>query len=206
MVNHSVFNQQEICWNCRRSLTAEAAQCSQCKIFIDPQACSYFELLDVPETFDVDSQVLEKHYLEIQQRVHPDQFANRSASDKERSLDYITHVNDAYFILSSPIKRAIHLLNRFGVWMDNDELAISKNPALLMEVMELREAVAEAKDFAGLNQLIIDLKQKEKKLEQALHDAFSSKNWAEAAKETLTLQYISKIVKDARQQLIKHMS
>ncbi len=200
------MSDKNTCWNCHAIINDKFKQSPDCRIFVDETTCSFFELLGLKEDFNIDRALLEQHYLEIQQHIHPDQFANRANSDKEQSLNYIMHVNDAYHILISPVKRAVYLLNRQGLWMENDELSINKNPALLMEIMELREDVAAAKDFTSLNQLILDLKQREKKLETDLQEAFTASHLAQAATLTITLQYVSKIVQDARQRLINQMS
>jgi molecular chaperone HscB len=67
---------------------------------------NYFELFNLPISFDVDIASLKEKYQDLQKVVHPDRFT--SASDKERllSVQQAASINDAFDTLKKPIARA----------------------------------------------------------------------------------------------------
>lgn len=104
---------------------------------------SHFELFGLPARFDVDLRELERSYREIQSRIHPDRFASAPDSERRASMQWTTHVNEAYQTLKSPLRRARYLLELAGV-----DALIESNTAMpaefLAEQIEWREAVEEA--------------------------------------------------------------
>ena len=88
---------------------------------------------------------LDELYRDIQARVHPDKHAHLSDAEKRLAMQWATHVNEAYQTLKDPLKRARYLLHLAG-----HDVGLESNTAMpaefLMAQMELREAVAEARD------------------------------------------------------------
>ena len=117
---------------------------------------SHFELFGLPAAFSIDELMLEKAYRDIQSQVHPDRFAHAGDAERRASLQWTTRVNEAYRILKSPVQRAKHLLELQGV-----DVAFETNTAMpagfLMQQMELREKLEEAKDARALDGLRKDL-------------------------------------------------
>src|SRR2546423_6385199 len=111
---------------------------------------SHFELFGLAPAFSLDQEVLEKAYREIQSRVHPDRFARAGDAERRASLQWTTRVNEAYRTLKDPVQRAKHILELHGV-----DVAFETNTAMpkdfLMQQMELRERLEEAKDAPALD-------------------------------------------------------
>jgi len=104
----------------------------------------YFELLGLPRRFAVDLGELERNYLGRSRAVHPDRLAGaeRSAEERSDAAGQAMEVNQAYRALRRELPRAEHLLSLEGVRIgDNQPVA----PALLAEMLELREALEEAR-------------------------------------------------------------
>ncbi len=102
-----------------------------------------FDTLGVEPRFDLDQQALEERHRALSKALHPDRFAGRPATERRMSLDKAIAVNAAWRALRDPVKRAEALLARLGVV--TGELAEPKaNPALLMEMMEVREELQDA--------------------------------------------------------------
>jgi curved DNA-binding protein CbpA len=76
---------------------------------------NHFELFDLPASFAIDLDQLDRHYRKLQSEVHPDKFAAASPAERLRSMQLATHVNEAYQTLKSPITRARYLLHLHGV-------------------------------------------------------------------------------------------
>jgi molecular chaperone HscB len=107
-----------------------------------------FDVLGLAPAFDLDHGELERRYRELQQQLHPDKFVNASSSERRESLTRAVSVNEAYRALRDELKRADLLLARHA------GPSIGKatvDPELLMEVMELREALATARKRGDLS-------------------------------------------------------
>lgn len=108
---------------------------------------NYFDLFGMPATFDLDVADLAVRYRELQRRFHPDRFASASAPERRLSVQLTAQVNAAFQTLKDPVARARYLLGMQGVETGEDaDTAMDTN--FLMEQMELRESLAEAREAA----------------------------------------------------------
>lgn len=106
---------------------------------------NYFDLFGLPATFDLDVADLAVRYRELQRRFHPDRFASASAPERRLSVQLTAQVNAAFQTLKDPVARARYLLGMQGVETSEDtDTAMDTN--FLMEQMELRESLAEARE------------------------------------------------------------
>ncbi len=101
-----------------------------------------FGLLGLPSRFAIDRGELEQRYLELSKQVHPDRFINADAGERVAALQKSMQLNDAYKTLRKPAPRAEYLLAREGVTIGANE---QLDPTFLLEILELREELAEAK-------------------------------------------------------------
>ncbi|HSN28508.1 MAG TPA: Fe-S protein assembly co-chaperone HscB [Kofleriaceae bacterium] len=101
-----------------------------------------FGLLGLPPQFDLDPQVIERAFHDKSRDVHPDRFASAPASERVAALSRSRALNDAYKMLKNPVARAEYLLAQAGVTIGANE---KLDPAFLMEILELREELAEAR-------------------------------------------------------------
>ncbi len=98
-----------------------------------------FDLLSQPAVFDLDPAALEAAYLRAAAATHPDRFDD--PLEQADAADRAAAVTTAHAQLKDPEKRARVLLGRLGVTTDAGG---SPPPALLMEVMEVREELESA--------------------------------------------------------------
>ena len=75
-------------------------------------ADTYFGLLGLSISFEVDKTTLTNNYHEIQKSIHPDNFANATDLERRISVQKAAQINDALETLKNPIKRSIYLLIR----------------------------------------------------------------------------------------------
>ena len=101
-----------------------------------------FAVFDLPPRFDVDSDELRRRYLEASAASHPDRFTD--PLDQADAEERIAEVNHAYRTLADPESRAHALLHLLGVSDGGTDEKASLPPALLMELLEVREALEEA--------------------------------------------------------------
>ena len=111
-------------------------------------ADDHFALLGLPRRQTLDRDVLDANYRDVQQRVHPDRHANAAAADQRLAMQWATQVNEAYRTLRSPLTRARYLLQLLGHDVQS-ESNTAMPAAFLVEQMELREALDDAKHSRG---------------------------------------------------------
>ena len=114
---------------------------------------NFFQLFDLPESFDLDVAHLSAKYRDMQTEIHPDKFAGAAEQEKIRAVQMTSYINEAYSTLKSPIKRAAYILSLRGM----DTESVNQNDLgmdLLMEQMQLRESLDELlKDESALPEL-----------------------------------------------------
>ena len=123
----------------------------------------YFELFGLPHHFEVNIAALNTAYFKLQQEYHPDKnidFAEKSAL-----------INNAYKTLKNRLKRA--------EYMAGNNLAAC--PALLLEIMELRENI----NIAEITRQI-----------EELYKEFSVANNTKKKEIFVRIKYLSKIIED----------
>ena len=113
---------------------------------------NYFALFGLEATFQIETARLEQSFRDIQAQVHPDKFAHASAAEKRLSMQWATQVNQAYQTLRNPLSRARYLLQLKGV-DTQEESNTTMPPGFLMEQMEWREAIGEARSVADVTEL-----------------------------------------------------
>jgi molecular chaperone HscB len=143
-----------ICWSCEKNAGA-GALCEACGA---PQPVSthgaredHFAVLGVPRAFELDLSVLEARYKDLSRKVHPDRFARSDPRAKKAALQRTVQLNEAWRALKEPVKRAEYLLELGGVKLATDDGGarsggVAASPALLMEILELREELGEARE------------------------------------------------------------
>ena len=154
---------------------------------------SHFELFGLPAVFSLDLAMLEKAYRDIQSQVHPDRFAHAGDAERRASLQWTTRVNEAFQVLKNPVSRARHLLELHGI-----DVAFETNtampPEFLMQQMELREKLEEARDARGLDDLRKNLLSERRSLETQIAQAIDSdKNYKGAADLVRKLQFLHRL-------------
>ena len=160
---------------------------------------NFFELFDLPVTFEIDKQLLAERYRELQKSVHPDKFANASDQEKRLSVQIAAHINQANQTLKSAQQRARYILELRGVEFD-DEKDTSLDPMFLMEQMELREALESAEDTDALDKVLDALKSTRSDIMGVLSDKLKSDKSGDlvsAKQEVQKLQFLSKLEQEA---------
>lgn len=121
---------------------------------------NYFELFNLPVQFAIDRSSLDNAYREIQNLVHPDRFVTATEAEKRTAMQWATMANDAYQILRDPLRRSVYLCELNGYEVQK-ETNVSMEPAFLMQQMEWRESLENAK--ATRNATLLEKLDKEQK-------------------------------------------
>lgn len=138
--------------------------CGTCKKLQPvPKGRTYFDALGLERRQALDPQRLEQRFRESAKEVHPDRFSQSSPIERKLALEHTTLVNQAYRALKDPASRAEYLLALEGVVVGKEE-ARTQDPAFLMEMLELQEAIGEAKDHGALDRHAAALKARKARL------------------------------------------
>jgi len=80
----------------------------------------HFSLFGLEPKFALDPNELTRAYRTVQSHVHPDRYAAAGAAEQRAALQWATLANEAYQVLSSPVRRAAYLCERHGVAVAGD--------------------------------------------------------------------------------------
>ena len=157
---------------------------------------NHFELFGLAPAYALEAEALDRAYLEIQARVHPDRHANGGDAARRAAMQWTTRVNEAYRTLKSPLERAKYLLELNGV-----DVAFETNTAMpqdfLVRQMELREALEEAsarRDAAALDRLHTMLRTERHEIEGELAERIDgSRDYAGASGLVRKLKFLVRL-------------
>ncbi len=160
---------------------------------------NYFELFGLPVGFDLDLDQLADQYRQVQRVVHPDRFANASDQERRLAVQASGHINQAFETLKSPLLRATYMLSLNGIDMSAQQ-GTTTDAMFLMEQMELREALAEARNqadpYAVIDKVLVKLKTQKQALMQGFAEQFGNgdQDSLELAREGVRkLQFLEKL-------------
>lgn len=186
------------CWSCHGPLEKRTLFCATCSAVQPPAPVDHFARLDLPRRFDVDAAELDRRYFALQRQLHPDRFASRTARERAISQSQAVALNEAYEILKDPLSRAEYMLKLHGVDVNPDGCNTVRDPSLLMEQMERREALAEATTREAVDSIMAAARRDLDRGFGATAAAFASHDLGKAECEITRLKYLSKLLDEAR--------
>jgi len=158
---------------------------------------THFELFGLPQSYALDRDTLDAAYRELQNTVHPDRFAAQPEAEQRVAMQWATQVNEAYQTLRHAVNRGVYLLKLQGIDAfdaSNTRMA----PAFLMQQMEWREAIEDArtgKRMAVLDALTDDLRAAHRRIEAQLAELIDTAHDYEAASEAVRqLRFMDKLI------------
>jgi len=156
----------------------------------------HFALFGLPRRYCVDLAELDRLYREVQARVHPDKHAHLGDTERRLAMQWATRINEAYQTLRHPLSRAKYLLSLAGIEVDQER---RMSPEFLMQQMEWREAVAEARAALAvdeLERLHLRLKSEMAQQYQKLQTELEQSSTAKAADLLRQLMFQEKLLAD----------
>lgn len=152
------------------------------KVLTSEDLKNHFELFGLVPAYALDLELLDRAYRDIQSRVHPDRFAQAGDAERRAAMQMTTQVNEAYRILKTPVQRAKYLLELNGV-----DVAFETNTSMpkdfLVEQMELRERLEEAKHASDLDMIFRDLAVARRDIENQIQGKCDAKHDFAAARD-----------------------
>ncbi|MBT9568879.1 MAG: Fe-S protein assembly co-chaperone HscB [Thiobacillus sp.] len=163
---------------------------------------NHFELFSLPQSYALDRDKLDSAYRDLQGAVHPDRFASRPEAEQRVAMQWATQANEAYQTLRHPVNRGVYLLRLQGIdALDANNTKMA--PAFLMQQMEWREAIDEAraaksdpdKGIAALDALSDELRAAHRRIEAQLAEQIDMAHDYAAASETVRqLRFMDKLI------------
>lgn len=186
------------CWSCRGPVAAGLLFCPTCDAIQPPGQLDPFRRLGFAVGFDIDRDVLDRRYFEAQRRLHPDRFATRTPRERALSQQQATSVNEAYEALKDPLRRADTLIHMRGTDALPEGCNLINDQELLLETLELREALAEAETGAGVEALERRAGDDIARCVAELAEAFAADDLERASRLTTRLKYLRKLADETR--------
>lgn len=172
--------------------------CAGCRAVQPPGSLDHFARLGLRAGFTLDAADLDRRYFALQRQLHPDRFVTKSARERAISQSQAASLNEAYATLKDPLERAVYLLKRMGIEVDPGNGATNKDSALLMEAMEMREALSGAVDAAAVQRVAVDAEAERAKALNAVAAAFAVGDREAARAAVLRLKYLTRMGDEIR--------
>ena len=154
------------------------------------------------QKYALDVSELEEAMKARQKLLHPDKFSTKSQAERQHSADQASAVNEAYGVLRDPLRRAKYILEQRG-WgvTERDGRDTPVDPELLMEVMEARESIEEARGNSDkLNALLEEHIARVKSCEEQTRASLDAvpMNGESAKDAVVRLTYFVRIVEEIK--------
>ena len=107
-------------------------------------------------------------------------------------------LNEAFETLADPLGRAVYLLHLAGIDVLSEGCNQIADPIILMEAMELREALVDAQSAGQVELFIANVAADVEECIGDLAVAFRKNDTDEAAKLTTRLRYLRKLIDESR--------
>ena len=145
----------------------------------------YFTRFGLAVEYDLDQALLEKKYLELQKKFHPDQHLN----NKLEAIRATMEINAAYKILKSDFKRAEYILSLYDVNLEK----VKTNHEFLIEAMEDRQKLELPQN---LNSLLHEINDQIDAGIIKFKQCIAQKDIANATQEVIRLRYKNKFLEE----------
>jgi len=162
---------------------------------------SDFELFRLPQRFDQDRADIDARWKDLQREAHPDRFAAQGASAQRAALQWSVRINEAYRRLKDPLQRAAYLCELRGAAIQAENNT-AMPPEFLMEQMEWRESLDEARDESDFEQLSERVLQRRREMLSQIQQLLDLEGDAPAAAQQVrALMFIERFAADVESRL-----
>lgn len=165
---------------------------------VDP-AVDYFRIFGLDRGYNIKDNSLEGKYKDWQKKLHPDLVHTKSEKERAFAAEQSALVIDAYRTLSKPLPRALYMLQLERIHVDEEKTI--NDPELLMEMMEIREAVSEASDSQTLEKIQSQMKRKLETWSKSFQEAFDKRDFDRAVEATQRMRYYERAMEETVKKL-----
>ncbi|KAL6644100.1 hypothetical protein ACP70R_018866 [Stipagrostis hirtigluma subsp. patula] len=186
------------CWSC--GARGAFLSCGSCRSVqpVDP-AVDYFRIFGLKREYNIKDKSLEGMYKDWQKKLHPDLVHTKTEKERAFAAEQSALVIDAYRTLSRPLSRALYLLQLEGIHVDEEKTI--NDPELLMEMMEIREAVSDASDSQTLEKIKSQINRKLEIWSNSFKEAFDKRDFDGAVEATQRMRYYERAMEETVKKL-----
>jgi molecular chaperone HscB len=160
-----------------------------------------FTLFGLPRRHALDRGDLDRRWRALQSEVHPDRFAAQGDASQRLAMQWAVRVNEAYQRLKDPLRRAAYLCELAGAPIDA-ERNTAMPAAFLMQQMQWREALDEARDEGAVRALEAELDRTEASMLAGLAASLDERHDARAAAaQVRALMFVRRFRDDVERRL-----
>jgi molecular chaperone HscB len=160
-----------------------------------------FELFGLEQRFNQDRTVLDARWKDLQRQAHPDKFSAQGAAAQRIAMQWSVRINEAYQRLKNPLKRAAYLCELHGAPV-NAENNTAMPGAFLMQQMEWREELDDAKTAEDLEKISLQCSQTGRKVLQNIEQLLDlSQDYTAAVAQVRALMFIERFATDVEARL-----
>ena len=160
---------------------------------------NFFELFELPVSYDVDLKKIQQHYMALQKQVHPDRFASGTDQEKLLSMQQTSWINEAQATLKDPVLRATYLLKLKGANVDPGS-ETTMDAEFLMQQLEMRERLENIRNendpLAVLDSISKELKSSTDDMMKSFSQSYEDDKIDDAREWIRKLQFMQKAKKE----------
>ncbi len=150
------------CWLCKSPVSSKALRCPSCGALQPLHETNHFALLGLEQRFDLDLEILERHYASARRTLDPERVAIKTPKAGELAKHYVDLMSAAFETLKNPVTRARYLLGLLDAeakargeppTVTGEASAANHNGLNQDDLEELARAVEDAPDASSLDRL-----------------------------------------------------
>jgi len=146
--------------------------------------------------YSINLSALQKSFHKLQGTLHPDKFHGKTEREMRYSREQSASLNNAYSTLVSPLLRAQYLLQLNGRDVLSENKSITDS-VFLGKILETRERLMNAdEDKEEVNKIAEEIKKEYLETVSNLKENFQKNDFEAAKKNTINLQYQTKILEE----------
>lgn len=160
-----------------------------------------FDIFGIAPAFALDRDALDARWKDLQREAHPDRFAAADAQAQRQAMQWSVRINEAYQRLKDPLKRAAYLceLNGAPIQAENNT---AMPAAFLMQQMQWREDLEDARDSAALERMADDVAAARSRMLLDLQQAADvQRDFPALAGQVRALMFVERFARDVENRL-----
>lgn len=160
-----------------------------------------FELFGLSPRFELDRAALDERWKALQREVHPDRHATADAPSQRQAMQWSVRINEAYQRLKDPLKRAAYLCELHGAPIEAENNTAMPTE-FLMQQMQWREDLDEAKDLDDLERMADEVATARRAMLQSLQVTADERNdWPGLAGQVRALMFVERFASDVENRI-----
>ena len=162
---------------------------------------SDFDIFGLTPRFAIERAALDARWKELQREAHPDRFATALAPAQREAMQWSVRINEAYQRLKDPLKRAAYLCELNGVPIRAEDNT-AMPPAFLMQQMQWREDLDDAKTLADLERMAHEVATARREMVEALQQTADVQgDFTTLAQQVRSLMFVERFASDIEARL-----